>query len=71
MSPFVVEYRVDLEPCSQEEADSQMLLHVKNATELLRTVDTDVVVIAIGNFFSFFAEKGKKTFGKHGRYFHN
>ena len=40
-------------PCTQEEADTRIFLHVKNAsanghsTVLVRSVDTDVVVIAI------------------------
>jgi len=40
-------------PCSHEEADSRMLLHVSHAAEhghhhiLIRTVDTDVVVLAV------------------------
>jgi len=44
---------VSLSPCNHEEADSRMLLHAKHATQyghhniLIRTVDTDVVVLAI------------------------
>ena len=40
-------------PCSIEEADSHMMLHVAHATQhgyhqiLVRTVDTDVVVLAV------------------------
>ena len=40
-------------PCSHEEADSRMLLHVTHAAQhgrhqvLIRTVDTDVVVLAV------------------------
>ncbi len=42
-----------LSPCSHEEADSRMLLHASHAARqghqkmLIRTVDTDVVVLAI------------------------
>ncbi|XP_078492496.1 uncharacterized protein LOC144748319 [Ciona intestinalis] len=43
-------------PCSQEEADTRLLLHAYNAAKrgydkaMIRTVDTDVVVIATGMF---------------------
>ena len=42
-----------LSPCSPEEADSRMLLHVTHAAQhghhhiLIRTVDTDVVDLAV------------------------
>ena len=38
-----------LTPCNHEEADSQMMLHVAHAaiTIMVRTVDTDVVVLAV------------------------
>jgi hypothetical protein len=42
-----------LAPCSHEEADSRMILHVSHAAQhghqqiLIRTVDTDVVVLAV------------------------
>ena len=42
-----------LAPCNNEEAYSRMLLHASNATQhghhaiLIRTVDTDVVVLAV------------------------
>ena len=42
-----------MSPCSHEEADSRMLLHVTHAAKhghhqiLIRTVDTDVVVLAV------------------------
>jgi hypothetical protein len=45
-----------LDPCSHEEADTRMILHVASATAagfskiLIRTVDTDVVVLAIACF---------------------
>ena len=45
-----------MSPCRHEEADTRLLLHAANAAKcglkkvMLRTVDTDVVVIAIGAF---------------------
>ena len=50
-----VEY---LQPCSHEEADTRILLHVAHCAQglrklLIRTVDTDVVVLAIGHFPAF------------------
>ena len=45
-----------LQPCSHEEADTRMLLHVKDAMNcgfklvMIRTVDTDVVVLAVAHF---------------------
>ena len=47
-----------LEPCNHEEADTRIFVHVYDAarmgqqTVVVRTVDTDVVVIAIGLYFS-------------------
>ena len=44
-------------PCDYEEADSRMCIHVKDAVQkgaqkiLVRTVDTDVVIIIAGVFF--------------------
>ena len=46
-----------ISPCIQEEADTRVILHVKDAIEkgysrvMIKTVDTDIVVIAI-SFFS-------------------
>ena len=46
----------NLIPCSQEEADTRLLLHALDAVQkvsrklLVRTVDTDVVVLAISKF---------------------
>jgi hypothetical protein len=46
----------ELDPCSHEEADTRMLLHVAHAASnghakvMIRTVDTDVAVVAIGCF---------------------
>ena len=45
-----------LQPCSHEEADTRMLLHVKDAMNCglksvtIRTVGTDVVVLAVAHF---------------------
>ena len=45
-----------LAPCSHEEADSRIFVHVKNMAQqaytkvMIRTVDTDVVVIAVAKF---------------------
>ena len=45
-----------LQPCSHEEADTRMLLRVKYAMNcgfksvMIRTVDTDVVVLAVTHF---------------------
>ena len=45
----------ELESCSHEEADTPMLLHVLHAAEhghknlMIRTIDTDVVVLAISH----------------------
>lgn len=42
-----------LAPCNHEEADSQMMLHINHALQhglnriLVKTVDTDVVVLAV------------------------
>ena len=44
--------------CDHEEADTRMVIHVQDAAEkgnrhfVIRTVDTDVIVIFIGLFFS-------------------
>ena len=44
-------------PCNHEEADTRMLLHAAHASRqghskiMIRTVDTDVVVLAIANFY--------------------
>ena len=45
-----------LQPCSHEEADTRILLHKKDAMNagykdaIIRTVDTDVVVLAVAYF---------------------
>ena len=46
----------NLSPCNQEEADTRLILHVSDAAKcgftkaMIRTVDTDVVIIAISFF---------------------
>ena len=51
-----VEY---FQPCSHEEADTGILLHVAHCARqglrkvIIRTVDTDVVVLAIGIYWHF------------------
>lgn len=48
-----------MQQCDHEEADTRICVHLKNAldkdarTILVRTVDTDVIVIPIGQFFHF------------------
>ena len=45
-----------LSPCSHKEADTRMLLHAAHASRqghskiMIRTVDSDIVVLAIANF---------------------
>ena len=45
-----------LQPCSHEEADTRILLHVKDAMNCglslvkIKTVDTDVVILAVAHF---------------------
>ena len=46
-------YIAGLDPCTQEEADTRMLLHVEDVVKQgytnvsIRTVDTDVIVLAV------------------------
>jgi hypothetical protein len=53
----------DLSPCTHEEADTRMFLHAQNAAQAgmkkirIRTVDTDVVAIAVGLFPSLHVEE--------------
>lgn len=56
----VMDHNTDgLQPCSHEEADTRIFLRVKDAmnsgfkTVMIRTVDTDVVVLAVANFQDF------------------
>jgi hypothetical protein len=65
-----------LSPCSQEEADTRMLLHASDAAKkghkkiMLRTADTDVVVIAVAYFSKLLVEELWLSFGvsQHFRY---
>ena len=65
-----------LEPCNQEEADTRMLLHAADVIAdgklniIIRTVDTDVVVLAIAFFQKLACEQLWVAFGvgKHFRY---
>ena len=54
---FLTSYvRDNFQPCNHEEADSRMFVHAYDAARngykklLIRTVDTDVAVLAITNF---------------------
>ena len=48
---------VPMDDCNHEEADTRIMVHIRHALEqgaetvLVRTVDTDVVVILVGLFF--------------------
>ena len=61
-----VEY---LQPRSHEEADTRILLHVAHCARqvlrnvIIRTVDTDVVVIAIGHFLALRLDELWVSFG--------
>ncbi len=49
-----VEY---LQPCSHEDADTRILLHVSHCAQglckvVIRTIDTDVIFFAIGHFLA-------------------
>ena len=65
-----------LSPCNHEEADTRLLLHAADAAKnglkkiMLRTVDTDVVVIAVSTFQDLGLSELWITFGvgKHFRY---
>lgn len=53
----------DIRPCSHEEADARLLLHAKHAAQngatkiAIRSVDSDVVVIAVSTFMELGAEE--------------
>ncbi len=65
-----------ISPCTQEEADTRVFLHAKDASNagkkkvMIRTVDTDVVVIGIGIFQRLSVTELWVSFGtrKHHRY---
>jgi hypothetical protein len=56
LSNFDIDSSVKLAPCNQEEADTRLFLHLKHAADqghreaCIRTVDSDVVVLAIHHF---------------------
>ena len=58
-----------LAPCSQEEADSRIFVHVKDMAQnghakvMICTVDTDVVVIAVAKFLQIGLEELWVAFG--------
>ena len=58
-----------ISPCSHEEADTRLLLHIFHATSngypkaCIRTVDSDVVVIACSKFQAIGAEELWVAFG--------
>lgn len=58
-----------LQPCTQEEADSRMALHVQDATSrglkkiMIRTNDTDVVVLAVSLFHAISIDELWVAFG--------
>lgn len=66
----------NLEPCTHEEADTRIMLHVKDASVcgyrkiMIRTIDTDVVVLAISIFHIVDVDELWLSFGtgKHFRY---
>ena len=63
-----------LQPCQHEEADTRMILHLMDATKngcrraLLRTVDTNVVTLAIASISQLNADEVWVAFGV-GKYF--
>ena len=58
-----------LQPCSHEEADTRILLHIAHCAQQgykqisIQTVDTDVVVLAVGHFHSLNVEELWIKFG--------
>ena len=61
-----VEY---IQPCYHEEADTRILLHVAHCVRqglrkvIIRTIDTDVVVLAIGHFLALRLDELWVSFG--------
>jgi len=59
----------ELAPCSHEEADTRILLHVEHAGRhglkrvMIRTMDTDVLVLAIGTYSKLSLEELWVSFG--------
>ncbi len=64
----------NLAPCSQEEADTRLLLHVLDAVQkgsrklMVRTVDTDVVVLGISKFHQISPDELWMAFGTKSNY---
>lgn len=66
----------NIQPCNHEEADSRIFIHARDAARkgckrlLIRTVDTDVVVLAIANFVKLEIDElwVEYGLGKHLRY---
>ena len=68
--------------CNHEEADTRMVVHVMDSLEkgfndiMIRTVDTDVIVILIGEFHTIHQSYPSADIwvafgtGKHFRYYH-
>ena len=68
--------------CNHEEADTRMIIHVQDSLEtgnniiLVRTVDTDVIVLLVGHFHSLHEEHPNVDVwvafgtGKHFCYYH-
>ena len=58
-----------LSPCNHEEADTRVILHALDAARkeackiLIRTIDTDIVILAIAYFFSIQAKEVWIAFG--------
>jgi len=65
-----------LAPCSHEEADSRIFVHVKDMAQqghtkaMIRTVDTDMVVIAVAKFLQIGLEELWVAFGTGKNYGH-
>lgn len=65
-----------LQPCTHEEADTRLVLHLADAAEngykriVVRTADTDVVVILVANILARHVDEVWVAFGvgKHFRY---
>ena len=61
--------KVRIEPCTHEEADTRIMLHVADAAEhgfkkiMVRTVDPDVVVILISHIQDILAQEVWIAFG--------
>ena len=62
---------VPMDDCNHEEADTRIMVHIRHALEqgaetvLVRTVDTDVVVILVGLFFDLVTIQPPSDSGSH------